>query len=163
MSDQRWMRERSRVAWEAMSGSERAVVVRAARTGESTQGPATALLAPHWAWAVIGPPGARRRYPWQDVFLDVRPTAFLTDVYDGKPRNDVRTYVRRAARRVEAAYLPFLESLGVETGQPPEFTLEPPSGLEPESQWRSGSDTTTDVDALTQVLHRVIEGVRQEP
>jgi hypothetical protein len=73
--------------------------------------PTTALLALHWAWAVVGPPGTRRPYPWRDAFLDVRPTAFLTDIYDGDPRNDVRTYVRRDARRVEAAYLPFLESL----------------------------------------------------
>jgi len=44
------------------------------------------------------------------------PHAFLTDIHDGTPRNDVRTYVRRDARRVETAYLPSLESLGVETG-----------------------------------------------
>ncbi|MEV0485960.1 hypothetical protein AB0I69_35830 [Streptomyces sp. NPDC050508] len=117
MADQRWVREKSRVEWEAMNRSEHAAVVRAVRKGEPTRDPATALLALHWAWAVIGPPGARRRYPWKDTFLDVRPTAFLTDIYDGTPRNDARTYVRRDARRVEAAYLPFLESLGVETGQ----------------------------------------------
>ncbi|NEA66501.1 hypothetical protein [Streptomyces sp. SID12488] len=117
MSDRRWVREESRITWEAMSRSEHAAIVRAALKGESTKDSATALLALHWAWAVIGSPGARRRYPWQDVFLDVRPTAFLTDIYDGKPRNDVRTYVRRDARRVEAAYLPFLESLGVETAE----------------------------------------------
>ncbi|MGW2718073.1 hypothetical protein [Streptomyces sp. NPDC001492] len=29
-------------------------------------------------------------------------------------------------------------------------------------QWLSDSDTTTDADALTEGLHRVIEGVRQE-
>ncbi|MFG2953472.1 hypothetical protein ACGF5O_07060 [Streptomyces sp. NPDC048291] len=100
-----------------MSRSEHAAVFRAVRKGEPAQDPATALLALHWAWAVIGPPGARRRYPWQDVFLDIRPTAFLTDIYDGNPRNDVRAYVRCDARRVEAACLPFLESLGVETGR----------------------------------------------
>ncbi|WP_405947837.1 hypothetical protein OG588_15715 [Streptomyces prunicolor] len=111
MSDQRWVREASRVAWEAMSRSEHAAVVRAVRKGEPTRDPAIALPALHWAWAVIGPPGARRRYPWRAALLDVRPTAFLTDVYDGDPRNDVRAYVRRDARRVEAAYLPFLESL----------------------------------------------------
>lgn len=112
------MREEFRVAWEAMSRHEHAAVVRAVRKGELPRDPATALLALHWAWTVIGPPGARRRYPWKDAFLDVRPTAFLTDIYDGTPRNDVRTYVRRDARRVEAGYLPFLESLGAETGQP---------------------------------------------
>ena len=100
-----------------MSRREHAAVLRAVRKGRSTRDPATALLALHWAWAVIGPPGARRRYPWRDALLDVRPTAFLTDIYDGTPRNDVRTYVRRDARRVEAAYLPFLESRGVNTGQ----------------------------------------------
>ncbi|MEV0739978.1 hypothetical protein AB0I51_29510 [Streptomyces sp. NPDC050549] len=100
-----------------MSRHEHAVVVRAVRKGEATEDPAIALVALHWAWAVIGPLGARRRYPWGGAFLDVRPTAFLTDIYDGTPRNDVRTYVRRDARRVEAAYLPFLEALGVETGQ----------------------------------------------
>jgi hypothetical protein len=115
--DQRWVREESRVAWEAMSRREHAAVVRAVRKGEPIRAPGTALLALHWAWSVIGPPGARRRYPWKNAFLDVRPTAFLTDIYDGHPRNDVRTYVRRDARRVEAAYLPFLEPLGVETGQ----------------------------------------------
>jgi len=114
VSDQRWVREESRVEWEAMNRSEHAAVVRAVRKGEPTRDPATALLALHWAWAVIGPPGARRRYPWKDTFLDVRLIAFLTDIYDGNPRNDVR----RDARRVEAAYLPFLDSLGVETGQP---------------------------------------------
>ncbi|MFI5885104.1 hypothetical protein [Streptomyces sp. NPDC051554] len=101
-----------------MSRREHAAAIRAVRKGEPARDAATALLALHWAWAVIGPPGARRRYPWKDAFLDVGPTAFLTDVYDGTPRNDVRTYVRRDARRTEAAYLPFLESLGVETGQP---------------------------------------------
>ncbi|MET7567132.1 hypothetical protein ABZT04_01295 [Streptomyces sp. NPDC005492] len=93
-----------------MSRSEHAAVVRAARKGESTRDPAIALPALHWAWAVIGPPGARRRYPWRDAFLDVRPTAFLTDIYDSTPRNDVRTYVRRDARRVETAYLPLLSA-----------------------------------------------------
>ncbi|WP_427920611.1 hypothetical protein [Streptomyces sp. cg40] len=97
-----------------MSRSEHAAAV---RKGEATKDPATALLALHWAWAVIGPPGARRRYPWRDAFLAVRPTAFLTDIYDGTAPNDARTYVRRDARRVEAAYLPFLESTGVDTGQ----------------------------------------------
>ncbi|XUL90366.1 hypothetical protein ACQ86D_30115 [Streptomyces galilaeus] len=100
-----------------MSRREHAAVVRAVRKGQLTRDPATALLALHWAWAVIGPPGARRRYPWRDAFVDVRPTAFLTDIYDGAPRNDVRTYVRRDAQRVEAAYLPFLESLGLATGR----------------------------------------------
>ncbi|WP_405993480.1 hypothetical protein [Streptomyces sp. NBC_00986] len=95
MSDQRWVREQSRVTWEAMSRREHAAVVRAVRKGEPARDPATALPALHWAWAVIGPPGARRRHPWRD--------AFLADIYDGTPRND--------ARRVEAAYLPFTESL----------------------------------------------------
>ncbi|MFJ9247761.1 hypothetical protein [Streptomyces sp. NPDC101776] len=115
---QRWVREESRVAWEAMGGREHAAVVRAVRKGESPREPAAALLALHWAWTVIGPPYARRRYPWRAALLDLRPAAFLTDIYDGTPRNDVRTYVRRDARRVEGAYLPLLESLGVETGQP---------------------------------------------
>ena len=117
MADRHWVREESRVAWEAMSRREHATVLRAVRRGQLTRDPATALLALHWAWTVIGPPGARRRYPWRDAFLDVRPAAFLTDIYDGTPQNDVRTYVRRDARRVEAAYLPFLESLRVETGR----------------------------------------------
>ncbi|MBK3577466.1 hypothetical protein JHN63_27430, partial [Streptomyces sp. MBT65] len=112
------VREESRAAWEAMSGRERAAVVRAVRKGEPIRDPATALLALHWAWTVIGPPDARRRYPWRTAVFDVRPAAFLTDIYDGTAPNDVRTYVRRDARRVEAAYLPFLESLGVDTGQP---------------------------------------------
>ncbi|MEV0905881.1 hypothetical protein [Streptomyces hokutonensis] len=92
-----------------MSRREHAAVLRAVRKGEATEDLAAALVALHWAWAVIGPPGARRRYPWRHAFLDVRPTAFLTDIHDGTPRNDVRTYVRRDARRAEAAYLPFLE------------------------------------------------------
>lgn len=116
--DQRWVREESRISWEAMSRMEHAAVLRAVRKGRPTQDPATALLALHWAWTVIGPPDARRRYPWLDALFDIRPKAFLSDIYDGTPRNDARTYVRRAARRVEAAYLPFLESLGVDTGQP---------------------------------------------
>lgn len=114
--DQRWVREESRVAWEAMSRREHATVVRAVRKGEPIRDPAIALVALHWAWTVIGPPHARRRYPWGDALLDLRPAAFLTDIYDGTERNDVRTYVRRDARRVEAAYLPFLESRGVEMG-----------------------------------------------
>ncbi|MFI6401401.1 hypothetical protein [Streptomyces sp. NPDC050548] len=100
-----------------MSRREHAAVLRSVRKGQLTRDPATALLALHWAWTVIGPPGARRRYRWLDAFFDVRPAAFLTDIYDGTERNDVRTYVRRDARRTEAAYLPFLESLGVDTGQ----------------------------------------------
>ncbi|MEV6541351.1 hypothetical protein [Streptomyces sp. NPDC051665] len=62
-----------------MSRREHAAVVRAVRKGEPARDPATALLALHWAWAVIGPPGVRRRYPWRDAFLGVRPTAFLSD------------------------------------------------------------------------------------
>ncbi|MDV9169102.1 hypothetical protein R6V09_02980 [Streptomyces sp. W16] len=116
--DQRWVREESRIAWEAMSRKEHAAVLRAVRKGRPTQDPATALLALHWAWVVIGPPGARRRYRWWDALLDVRPRAFLTDIYDGTPPNDVRTYVRRDARRVEAVCLPLLESVGVDRGQP---------------------------------------------
>jgi hypothetical protein len=100
-----------------MNRGEHAAVVRAARRGEPAPDLATALPALHWAWAVIGPPGARKPYPWQDAFLDARPRAFLTDIYDGTPRNDARTYVRRDARRVEAAYLPLLESLGVDMVQ----------------------------------------------
>ncbi|MGX9889969.1 hypothetical protein [Streptomyces sp. NPDC002276] len=100
-----------------MSRKEHAAVLRAVRRRRPSKDPATALLALHWAWTVIGPPGARRRYPWLALFDPPGP-AFLTDIYDGTPRNDARTYARRDARKVEAAYLPFLESLGVDTGQP---------------------------------------------
>ncbi|WP_055534497.1 hypothetical protein [Streptomyces graminilatus] len=117
MSDPRWVSEKSRVTWENMTRKEHAAIIRAVRKGEPTQDPATALLALHWAWAVIGPPGARKRYPWLSAIFDARGQSFLTDIYNGTWPNDVRTLVRRNARRVEAAYLPFLESLGVDTDQ----------------------------------------------
>ena len=83
--------------------------------GQAPEDPGTTTLALHWAWAVIGPPTARRKYPWLAVF-EVRPNAAFADIYDGTSRNDARTYVRRDARKVEKVCLRHLQELGLDTG-----------------------------------------------
>ena len=116
---QRWVSEKSRITWEAMSRQEHAQIVRAAKKGRAPDDVGTALLALHWAWAVIGPPTARNKYNWWAVFTDVRPKAAFADSYDGRAENDVRTYVRKDARRVEQACLDRLQELGADIGLPP--------------------------------------------
>lgn len=115
MPQQRWTSDASRLAWQAMSSQQRRQIVRAARKGQAPEDPGTTTLALHWAWAVIGPPTARRKYPWLAVF-EVRPNAAFADIYDGTSRNDARTYVRRDARKVEKVCLRHLQELGLDTG-----------------------------------------------
>ncbi|HEU5354814.1 MAG TPA: hypothetical protein VFU65_10150 [Actinocrinis sp.] len=72
-----------------------------------------AVLAVGWAWEVLGPPDRRRRVSILDrlVFLIDAVTAsggvgtIGVDVFDGSSQHDDNPYVRRIARRVEAANL----------------------------------------------------------
>jgi hypothetical protein len=118
MPEQRWVEQQSRTRWTAMSKQDREELLEAARRGEPHPDPETALSAVHWAWAVLGQPELRRPYPWWDLLLHAAPASMFEDVRNGAKQHDMRISVRRDARRVEAANLPRLQSLGVDTGGP---------------------------------------------
>ena len=115
MPEPRWVREESRRQWAALKASDREELFRAARQGEPHPDVQVSLSAVHWAWAVLGPPHARRSYPWWDVLLHYAPAAMFENIYNGTKQHDMRTTVRREARRVESANLPHLTSLGIAT------------------------------------------------
>jgi hypothetical protein len=114
--DPRWVREESRTRWVALDPEQRDEVFRAARRGEPCPDLELALSAVHWSWAVLGRPGARRSYPWGDLFMHYAPKALFENIYNGTRQHDIRYGVRREARRVENANLPHLNSLGIDTG-----------------------------------------------
>jgi hypothetical protein len=64
---------------------------------------------------VLGPPDARRGYPWGDLLLHYAPAAMFDNVFDGTREHDIRLRVRREAHRVEKANLGRLEERGIET------------------------------------------------
>jgi hypothetical protein len=117
MPGPRWVQPQSRTRWTALGQQEREELFEAARRGEPHPDPEIALSAVHWSWAVLGQPGARRAYPWWDLFLHAAPASMFENVYNGAKQHDMRVSVRREARRVEAANLDHLERLGVETGE----------------------------------------------
>jgi hypothetical protein len=123
MPDVRWIREESRQQWAALGKldrrEERDELFRSARAGEPYPDPEVALIALHWSWAVLGPPGARRSYPWWDLMLHAAPAAMFENVYDGTKQHDMRFQVRREAHRVESANLAHLRELGIDIGFSP--------------------------------------------
>ncbi len=115
MPEPRWVREESRRQWAALGFDGREEVFRTARAGEPHPDPEVALSGVHWAWAVLGPPDARRPYPILDMLLHFAPAAMFDNVYNGTKQHDMRPSVRRAARQVEAANLDRLRELGIDT------------------------------------------------
>lgn len=118
MPEPRWVEAESRKRWTALGAQEREELLAAARRGEPHADPEVALSAVHWAWAVLGQPGARRPYPWWDLMLHAAPASMFENVHNGAKQHDMRISVRRDARRVEAANLGHLDELGVDTGWP---------------------------------------------
>ena len=117
MTGPRWVQPQSRDRWTALSKEEREKVFEAARRGEPYPDQEVALSAVHWSWAVLGEPGLRRTYPWWDLFVHAAPASMFENIHNGAKQHDMRISVRREARRVEAANLEHLESLGVYTGE----------------------------------------------
>ncbi|MEY9877513.1 hypothetical protein ABH931_007037 [Streptacidiphilus sp. MAP12-33] len=105
MEQARWVSEESRLRWVALDHTQREELFATARRGEAWPDEATALAAVHWAWAVLGAPGARRPYPWTDLVLRSAPAAMFETVFNGAKQHDMRFSVRRTARQVERANL----------------------------------------------------------
>ncbi|WP_042434729.1 hypothetical protein [Streptacidiphilus anmyonensis] len=109
----RWISDESRLRWVALDREQRQRLFDAARRGEPWPDQDLALAAVHWAWAVLGPPQARRAYPLGDLILRAAPAAMFENVFNGAKQHDMRLSVRRAAKLVERANLPTLEEAGL--------------------------------------------------
>ncbi|QMU74926.1 hypothetical protein GXW83_03250 [Streptacidiphilus sp. PB12-B1b] len=117
MPEARWVRDESRKRWAALGFDGREELFRLAREGKPSPDVELSLAAVHWSWAVLGRPDARRSYPLGDALLHFAPAAMFDNVYNGTRQHDFRRSVRREARRVEAANLPRLRQLGIDTSR----------------------------------------------
>jgi hypothetical protein len=117
MPEARWVRDESRKRWAALGFEQREELFRLAREGRPSPDLELSLAAVHWAWAVLGPPDARRSYPVMDLLMHYAPAAMFDNVYNGTKQHDFRRAVRREARRVETVNLAHLRELGIDTSR----------------------------------------------
>lgn len=102
-----------RTDWSSLPKAVRRDVIKRARRGRECDDRRVAALAVGWAWQVLGSPG-RRRTSFVDLLVFLVEAAMTAtggvgtvgvDVFDGSPQHDGNPFVRRIARRVEAANL----------------------------------------------------------
>ena len=117
MPEARWVQDESRKRWAGLGFEQREELFALAREGEPSPDLELSLAAVHWAWAVLGPPDARRSFPMLDLLMHYAPAAMFDNVYNGTKQHDFRRSVRRQARLVEAANLAQLRRLGIDTGR----------------------------------------------
>jgi hypothetical protein len=116
--------DRARELWRELPAGVRQDVIRRARRGVAAPEPGIACLAVGWAWAVVGPPHARRtvstgarvRAVAEKVFEAAAGAGAVYGAgspFEGYEPDDALPPVRRVAFAVEAANVPPLRAAGI--------------------------------------------------
>ena len=107
-----------RNAWAALDRKTHRAIATAGRRNQPWPDPDEAVVALGWAWAVLGPPQARRKvgrtskvlYCLMYLVFGLRPQGMAAyDALAGNPRDDDSPTIRWYAKKVEQANLGVLE------------------------------------------------------
>ncbi|MEZ0110830.1 hypothetical protein ABH920_004845 [Catenulispora sp. EB89] len=102
----------ARQRWAQLPKEVRKEVIKRARKNEPIPDPRLAKIALGWAWAIQGPPGARKQVGAFTLIVDLIGNLMLpegkgtfkrVDIFDGARHHDLNLVVRRTARQVERA------------------------------------------------------------
>lgn len=105
----------ARQRWAQLPKADRKEIIRRARKNEPIPDRRLAEIALGWAWAVLGPPGARKKVSKGKLAVELiadlmtpegKGSFKRVDIFDGARHHDLNLVVRRAARQVERANAP---------------------------------------------------------